>query len=256
MGSKKDYGIKVGDKIGNWNILKTGITKKIKDSSRKNGFKNVQVFLCQCMCDNNTVTEVIASHLMGGKSNSCKKCVNKKYNKYDLSGECGIGYTSKGEEFYFDLEDYDKIKEYCWHMHWDTHNGYLRTCVDNVDGKHSYEFLHRMVSGNIPKDNVIDHINRKTFDNRKENLRKVSRSVNSMNCKRKNTKYISGVTFNKIEKKFKASIKVDKKQVNLGTYKELDDAIKARLDAEFKYFDFDIAPNRNLFEQYGVGCDG
>lgn len=31
-------------------------------------------------------------------------------NTYDLSGEYGIGYTTKGEEFWFDLEDYDKIK--------------------------------------------------------------------------------------------------------------------------------------------------
>ena len=37
-------------------------------------------------------------------------------NVYDLSGEYGIGYTLKGEEFYFDLEDYDKIKDYCWHI--------------------------------------------------------------------------------------------------------------------------------------------
>ena len=42
------------------------------------------------------------------------KC-NKKYNKYDLSGEYGIGWTSNtNQEFYFDLEDYDKIKDYCW----------------------------------------------------------------------------------------------------------------------------------------------
>lgn len=35
----------------------------------------------------------------------------KIFNKYDLSGEYGIGYTSKGEEFYFDLEDYKKMCE-------------------------------------------------------------------------------------------------------------------------------------------------
>ena len=33
-----------------------------------------------------------------------------KINKYDLSGEYGIGYTSKNEIFYFDKDDYDKIK--------------------------------------------------------------------------------------------------------------------------------------------------
>ena len=36
-------------------------------------------------------------------------------NVYDLSGEYGIGYTLKGEPFWFDLEDYDLIKDYCWH---------------------------------------------------------------------------------------------------------------------------------------------
>ena len=34
---------------------------------------------------------------------------NKKSNIYDLSGEYGVGWTSNtNEEFYFDLEDYDK----------------------------------------------------------------------------------------------------------------------------------------------------
>ena len=39
---------------------------------------------------------------------------NKKYNWYDLSGEFGIGFTQNDILFYFDLEDYDKIKNYCW----------------------------------------------------------------------------------------------------------------------------------------------
>ena len=42
---------------------------------------------------------------------------SKKYNKYNLNGEYGIGWTSNtNEEFYFDLEDYDKIKDYCWFL--------------------------------------------------------------------------------------------------------------------------------------------
>ena len=49
--------------------------------------------------------------------------MHKKYNTYDLTGEYGIGYTSKDEEFYFDLEDYDKIKDYCWRI---TMQGYVR----------------------------------------------------------------------------------------------------------------------------------
>ena len=47
-----------------------------------------------------------------------KRLQNGRYygeNIYDLSNEYGIGYTSNTKEpFYFDLEDYDKVKEYCW----------------------------------------------------------------------------------------------------------------------------------------------
>lgn len=40
--------------------------------------------------------------------------INKKYNAYDLTKDYGKGYTLDGVEFIFDLEDYDKIKDYCW----------------------------------------------------------------------------------------------------------------------------------------------
>jgi len=38
----------------------------------------------------------------------------RKLNSYDLSGDFGIGKDSKDREFYFDLEDYDLIKEFTW----------------------------------------------------------------------------------------------------------------------------------------------
>lgn len=44
----------------------------------------------------------------------------KKYNRYDLNlkdehGLYGVGYCfNTGHEFYFDMDDYDKIKDYCW----------------------------------------------------------------------------------------------------------------------------------------------
>lgn len=47
----------------------------------------------------------------------------KKYNKYltdleDEHGLYGIGYCSNsGTEFYFDMQDYDVIKDYCWFEH-------------------------------------------------------------------------------------------------------------------------------------------
>ena len=65
---------------------------------------------CQCDCGSDPVL-VTKSNLISGGTVSCgcyhRKNAHdllKKYNKYDLSGEYGIGYTFKGEEFYFDLK--------------------------------------------------------------------------------------------------------------------------------------------------------
>jgi len=90
------------------------------------------LWLCECQCENKTHKTIYGHNLVNGKSKSCG-CINKesiknigynnkKYNTYNLSGEFGIGYTLKGQEFYFDLEDYNKIKDYCWSIN---NRGYL-----------------------------------------------------------------------------------------------------------------------------------
>jgi len=245
----KDYGIKIGDKINKWTVLSDA---KIMGKS-----PNKALFvLCRCECDNKTEKYVRNSYLYNNRTNGCIRCGNKKYNKYDLTGEFGIGYTFKNEEFYFDLDDYDKIKNHCWHMHWDTHNGYLRTCLNVCkDGKNTYEFMHRLVMNFKPSKKVVDHINNKTFDNRKINLRITSRSINSTNIKnRKDSKYIRGVSFSKNEKKYKATINFEKNTIHLGTFELLDDVIKARLNKEFELFK-DLSPQKDLFEKYGVGVN-
>ena len=75
-----------------------------------------------CKCDCGNYVTVKGNHLKSGNTKSCgcldseivskRNKDNKKFNEYNLSGEYGIGYTAKGEEFYFDLEDYYKIKDY------------------------------------------------------------------------------------------------------------------------------------------------
>ena len=74
---------------------------------------------CECSCGNPNNVIIWASSLTSGSTKSCgcfsKEMISarfKKYNKYDLSGAAGIGYTSKNVAFYFDKEDYDKIKNY------------------------------------------------------------------------------------------------------------------------------------------------
>ena len=115
-------------------------------------------------------------------------------------------------------------------------NGKYR-CI-GIDGK-KYS-AHRLAwlwyYGRWPEDQ-IDHINHNPDDNRIENLREVSNQENQRNRRlsRNNTSGRVGVHWHKMEEKWRASIKSNGKNIFLGRFKEKEDAIKAREEAEVKY---------------------
>lgn len=191
-------------------------------------------WLCQCECGNKT--SVRTSNLKNGHVKSCG-CLNreliskrsKRYNTYDLSGEYGIGYTSKGEEFYFDLEDYDKIKDYCWYI-----NGlYVRTRLHNK----KQIYMHQLI---LPDSIEVDHIHGKQSrnDNRKENLRDCTHQENMMNIglRGNNTTGVTGVYWIRNRDRWRAEITYNNKVILLGHFIKFEDAVNARKDAEEKYF--------------------
>ena len=146
---------------------------------------------------------------------------NKKYNKYDLkSFEYGVGYTLKGEPFWFDLEDYDLIKDYCWHY---TQKGYLE--ATNAETRKAIK-LHRLVMGVTNPKVQVDHKKHPTIyehkiDNRKSNLEIVNQSQNSMNrsLAKNNTSGIVGVSWSKLEQKWRINkwvSQISKYSVSIG----------------------------------------
>lgn len=155
---------------------------------------------------------------------------SKKYNNYDLSGDYGIGYDNNNKEFWFDLEDYDLIKNYCWHV---KSNLYVETTITNSNDK-SCLSLHRLVMGN--PDTHVDHINHKPNDNRKENLRLATVPQNQANAKirKDNTSGVKGVYFNKRNGCWVATIQVNKKQYSKN-FNNKEDAIKYREHLEETY---------------------
>ena len=232
--------IKIGNKYGRLTVI---------SSSTKTNKSLDKYWVCQCECGNKK--EVRTSHLRNRKIQSCG-CLNKelvyakckKYNKYDLSGEYGIGYTSNtNEPFYFDLEDYNKIKDICWH----NSNGYIRTNSSNKTIN-----IHRVIL-EIEDDRIIDHKNRNPLDNRKENLRICTKLENNSNISipKNNKSGIIGVYFDKGTNKWHTRIQKNYKNFYLGSFINKEDAIKTRLEAEKKYFG-EFAPQKHLFKKYNI----
>ena len=224
-----------GEKFGDLTVV-----KRADDYISPKG-KHYLRWLCLCTCGNTCI--VIGETLKSGGTRSCG-CLknvniskaNKKYNTYDLSGEYGIGYTSKGEAFYFDLEDYDLIKNYCWFKN---NNEYI-VATTRENGRTKMMFMHRLVMGLPEEIYDIDHIhgNCSKNDNRKTNLRIATRSQNIANkgLMSSNTSGVTGVTWNKNKEKWEANISTNCKRIYLGSYSNFEDAVKARKQAEEKYF--------------------
>ncbi len=192
-----------------------------------------------CICDCGNIKEVKGHDLTSGRVKSCgclrheataefNRKTKRKYNEYDLTKEYGIGFaTNDGAPFYFDLEDYEKIKD----MGWRTNAGYISS---RQNGKEI--MLHWFIMGR----KYIDHKNGNGYDNRKENLRPYDNWENNMNRKthKNNTSGYTGVrrTEYKGKQKWQAHIQVRKKCISLGAYVNIEDAVKVRKEAEEKYF--------------------
>ena len=101
---------------------------------------------------------------------------------------------------------------------------------------------------------LIDHHDRNRSNNRRSNLVWATYYQNSINrsLNPKNTSTISGVYQRKDNQRWMADISYLRKRMFLGSFMNKEDAIKARLKAELKYFGKDFAPQRHLFEQYGI----
>ena len=151
-------------------------------------------------------------------------------NTYDLTGEYGIGYTAKGEPFYFDKEDYWLISPYSW---WVDHKGYVCATIEN----HKNIKQHRLIM-NCPENLQVDHIHQKNNDNRKSQLRTCTNQENHRNKppSKNNISGKTGVSLNKRNGKWRAYITIDNKQKSLGHFSTFEKAVEIRVKAEKEIF--------------------
>jgi hypothetical protein len=151
---------------------------------------------------------------------------------YNIMGE----YVTKTE---IDLDVVHIIKEKKWHFVSST--GYVTSKENNSTiYLQDYIFSH-------DDDFTVDHIDRNKLNNKRSNFRLVTASQNRMNKKLQsnNTSGVSGVSWDKRYSKWRVRVKVKSKEIQIGTYITIEEAVQQRVNAEAKYYG-QYSPNYNF----------
>lgn len=117
--------------------------------------------------------------------------------------------------------------------------GYSRVCFNGKRYRTHIIIWEMFNKRPVPKGMQIDHLDHNRSNNRIENLRLVTHKENGRNISKKknNTSGITGVGWNKKRQKWVAQICVDNKNITLGLYNTLLDAVAERKRAE-KFYGF------------------
>ena len=220
------------------------VVRKAEDYISPRGNRASSRWECICDCGNTNV--VSGGYLKNGRVKSCG-CGKMGINIVEDCGEVIKLTDKKGNTALVDSNVYrshDLIKRCYWCLVKSSpaSQGYFMSGSSearrNNGGRPVY--LHRVVASinGAPSDKVVDHINGDTLDNRLHNLRWVTIQENGKNQKtRKNNESgFNGVKYHADKNRWISTITVDRHVMYLGSYISKEDAVKARLEAEIKYF--------------------
>ena len=206
----KDTGELVGRRYGKLQVLKfMGSTGRSK-------------YLCRCDCGKEKV--VLRQRLLNGHAKTCGEC-----RKIELEGDHYRYIDDNGNSFIFDPVYLKLAEDHYWYI-----DGY-GYAVTKINRK-SVRFTRMQLK--ISDDEVVDHINGNTNDNRRCNLRTASRRENQGNMRMSshNTSGYKGVGFRKDRGKFRAYISVNNKTKHLGYFFTPEEAARAYDTAARFYF--------------------
>jgi hypothetical protein len=148
--------------------------------------------------------------------------------KHFCVGDTGFIEIADGSYALVDRSDFEVVSKYFWSN--DGH-GYAQGNVEKINGRWRPVKLHVFLMNRVhAKDGLeVDHCNRQRRDNRRRNLRVVTKTGNMWNASthRDNKTGIRGVSWLRKRKKYHARITVNKKVYILGDFKTKDEAGEA-----------------------------
>lgn len=198
--------------------MQFGTLTVISDAPRHPKFKTQQ-YLCKCTCGSETI--ILRNSLIRGNSTRCNS--HPKNDVFYENDYAIVNISTPKHPNTFtkiDIDDIEKViharninGKFKWLAH-DSSNGKFGLYVLGTDRK---ERLHRTLMNASPL-LIVDHINGDTLDNRKSNLRVITRAENNKNMRkhRNNTSGYTGVTLK--DGLWIAVIMINYKKIYLGGF--------------------------------------
>jgi HNH endonuclease/AP2 domain len=146
---------------------------------------------------------------------------------------CRTVQLTKGQNALIDESDYEATSTCTWHAVW---YEATKTYYAKSNTKQKRHYMHRVIAairdGEIPRGIQIDHKNRDTLDNRRDNLRSATMGQQRRNAGKKKwrggmSSQYKGVNLHSQTLRWRATISVGRKQTYLGMFDTEIEAARA-----------------------------
>lgn len=226
-----------------------------KDINKKRSYKDITKYKLKKLINNKKLNKIELSKYFNcnrgtiykrtKKWNIKNNSIKNRYKIFSNGVKVQLQYKNDSYITLIDKNSFYKIKNK--NIKWSIHNNknsntmyvFCRNKKFN-NKKPKSVLLHRLILDKNNKNSrkVIDHKNKIGLDNRKSNLRLVSKSVNAYNSmKTKNYSNYPGLHYSKKYDYWQPYIRVNRQTIYLGTYYSKKEAYKARKEAERKYLE-------------------
>jgi len=136
---------------------------------------------------------------------------------------------TQGQVAIVDDSDHEELSRFRWYASWAPNTKSFYALRNNrlPGGRRTVELMHRRILGLKRGDKgQVDHVNHRTLDNRRSNIRIVTHSENQHNRRHK------GYYWHKTRQRYRAQIMVNGVSKHLGFYNTPDEARSAYLAAK------------------------